>query len=117
MKGKSEVETLVRAALEGGEPIRAERLAALEEAAAGAWLARRRSGVWRPLLVAASLAVVCGLGAWRLTIDRRQVRECRAVAMLDLLEELDGTGVSGASDSFADRLVAWQDAPYEEVMR
>ena len=118
MNDETEVEALVRAALGGGEPIRAARLAALEEAAAAAWAARRRLGVWgRALLVAASLALVCGLGAWRLSIDRRQAQECRAVALLELLEESDGKRFFGDDDSFAERLVAWQDAPYEEAVR
>lgn len=67
--------------------------------------------------MAASLTVVCGLGAWRFVVDRRLAEECRAEAMLELLEEFDGRGIHAECETYADRLVAWQDAPYEEIVR
>lgn len=77
---------------------------------------------WRPLLMAASLAVISGAFIWRIS-DARDASEERYVARtIEFLEECQcisansGSAVlSGQSDTFADRILAWQDAPFREI--
>lgn len=71
----------------------------------------------RPALIAASLAVVCGLAAWQVWSVRDARLESRSAQAIDLIAEWDGsTGYADeAGDSFSERLLAWQDAPFAEL--
>ena len=83
---------------------------------------RFRFAAWlRPVLLAASVAVVCGLFAWQL-VNRRAARlEHCAVQTIEFLEECDMEDPDSlpaeldASDTFAEKLMAWQDAPFAEI--
>ena len=63
-------------------------------------------------LLAASLLLVCGMFAVHFINDRELVRERDALGAIELLD-IDSLTVS--CDSYAERLLAWQDAPYAEI--
>ena len=80
-----------------------------------------RVAFWPICKVAAAAAVLCGALAWRL-MERADSRRERQIAMaIELLESgqtwFDG-GEAVAGDraaTVAERLLAWQDAPFAEV--
>lgn len=84
---------------------------------AGKWRSRFRRFVIGTALAAASLMVVCTFLSWKVEqLSRSNAAAICADRVLDFLEECDGIAVEGgAKEPFADRLLAWQDAPYEEV--
>lgn len=64
-------------------------------------------------LLAASLLVVCGMFAVHFINDRELVRERDALGAIELL---DVDSMTTSCESYADRLLAWQDAPYAEIL-
>ena len=64
-------------------------------------------------LLAASLLVVCGMFAVHFINDRELVRERDALGAIELL---DVDSMTASCESYADRLLAWQDAPYAEIL-
>lgn len=75
----------------------------------------RTGNLWRrPLLMAASLAVLCGIFTWQLSRSRDARLESHAVSAIEFLEECEGLEVY-AADSFAEKLLIWQDAPFTEI--
>ncbi len=63
-------------------------------------------------LLAASLLLVCGLFAVHFINDRELTRERDAICAIELL---DVDSMTASCESYADRLLAWQDAPYAEI--
>ena len=66
----------------------------------------------RPCLLAASLAIICGVFSWQFISfdDSSSERDTlHAIALLD-----DSECVASA-DTFAEKLLAWQDAPFGEI--
>lgn len=83
---------------------------------------RARVGLWlRPVLLAASVAVVCGLFSWQLVSARTLRLERRTAQTIEFLEEYEAEDLDVlpaepvSSETFAERLLAWQDAPYSEL--
>lgn len=81
----------------------------------------QRMGWRQSLLLAASFAVLCGMFAW-MTIYALDSRQERNVARaIEFLEECQALALDvappgpGASGTIAERLLAWQDAPFEEI--
>lgn len=64
-------------------------------------------------LLAASLLLVCGMFAVHFISDRELVRERDAIGAIELL---DVDLMTASCESYADRLLAWQDAPYAEIV-
>ena len=64
-------------------------------------------------LLAASLLLVCGMFAVHFINDRELVRERDAIGAIELL---DVDSMTASCESYADRLLAWQDAPYAEIL-
>ncbi len=82
----------------------------------GRWRPRFRRIAPAAALAAASLMVVCTFLSWKVEQrSRSNAADICAIRVIDFLEECDGTAVEGANESLAERLLAWQDAPYEEV--
>ena len=77
--------------------------------------ARRRSvfGFYRPMLMAASLAVVCGFAALMIADRHETMREEGVVRVIELLDDSETIVSMG---TFADKLLAWQDAPFAEIV-
>ena len=120
MKEDKEFEDFVRGRLEGefaGEPPRLDAIihAASEAAASRAASRRSRMRIWGALLAAASLAVI--LSASVATLQTGPSPSDDTIAeVIDLLRsEGDGNPVSDGT-SAVDRLLAWQDAPYEQAI-
>ncbi len=120
MKEDKEFEDFVRGRLEGefaGEPPRLDAIihAASEAAASRAASRRSRMRIWGALLAAASLAVI--LSASVATLQTGPSPSDDTIAeVIDLLRsEGDGNSVSDGT-SAVDRLLAWQDAPYEQAI-
>ena len=68
--------------------------------------------VSRPYLLAASLAIICGVFSWQFVASNNASSErdtLHAIALLD-----DSECIASA-DTFADKLLAWQDAPFGEI--
>ena len=64
-------------------------------------------------LIAASLAAVCGM----LSVHFASVPEAaRDDEVMNAIELLDIDSMTAAADSCADRLLAWQDIPYYEIV-
>lgn len=63
-------------------------------------------------LLAASLLLVGGMFAVHFINDRELVRERDALGAIELL---DVDSMTASCESYADRLLAWQDAPYAEI--
>ena len=64
----------------------------------------------RPYLLAASLAIICGVFSWQFVASNDASSERTTLHAMELL------GDTIASDSaFTDRLLAWQDAPFNEI--
>ena len=107
----------IRCGLEDGVPSASPRLHAIAREAAVLAARRRR---WRIVgratatLLAASLAVAC---VWPvLPLNRRPTPENTVAYVIDLLRASDGIDDELASLSVAERLLAWQDAPYESAL-
>jgi len=66
---------------------------------------------FRPYLLAASLAAVCCALTVNFLKDREAAGEQCAVQAIELLAE---NSVAEA-ETFAEKLLAWQDAPYDEI--
>lgn len=64
-------------------------------------------------LLAASLLLVCGMFAVHFISDRELVRERDAIGAIELL---DVDLMTASCESYADRLLAWQDVPYAEIL-
>lgn len=77
---------------------------------------------WSAVKVAAALAVLCGILVWRAVQLRDSRQELQIAQAIELLEEcqpfVDDNGESAALDSssMAEKLLAWQDAPFAEVV-
>lgn len=78
-------------------------------------------GWWPTLKIAASLAVLCGVLVWRSAQLRDSRHERQVVQAIDLLEECRALTLGEAeytredASSMAEKLLAWQDAPFAEV--
>lgn len=64
-------------------------------------------------LLAASLLAVCGVFAVHFADDRDFTCERDA---LNAIELLDVDSMTASSESYAERLLAWQDVPYAEIV-
>ena len=64
----------------------------------------------RPYLLAASLAIICGVFSWQFIATGDSSSERTTLHAMELL------GDTIASDgAFTERLLAWQDAPFNEI--
>ena len=64
----------------------------------------------RPYLLAASLSIICGVFSWQFIASRDSSQERTTLHAMELL------GDTIVIDSaFTDRLLAWQDAPFNEI--
>ena len=96
---------------EGPAPRPAVLAAIMQEAAHVAARRRRARRWWAGVAMAASLAICAGVA---FTLARAPVAEDGVAAAIDLLADADGTQlVAATSASVSERLLAWQDAPYE----
>ena len=66
----------------------------------------------RSYLLAASLAIICGIFSWQFTGRFDKVREQNVVMAIALLDDSEYVA---SADTFADKLLAWQDAPFGEI--
>ena len=119
MKEDKEFEDFVRGRLEGefaGEPPRLDAIihAASEAAASRAASRRSRMRIWGALLAAASLAVILSASVATLQMGTSPSDDTIAEVIDLLRSEGDGNSVSDGT-SAVDRLLAWQDAPYEQA--
>ena len=120
MKEDKEFEDFVRGRLEGefaGEPPRLDAIihAASETAASRAASRRSRMRIWGALLAAASLAVILSASVATLQTGTDSSDDTIAEVIDLLRSEGDGDTVSDGT-SAVDRLLAWQDAPYEQAI-
>ncbi len=120
MKEDKEFEDFVRGWLEGefaGEPPRLDAIihAASEAAASRAASRRSRMRIWGALLAAASLAVILSASVATLQTGTDSSDDTIAEVIDLLRSEGDGDTVSDGT-SAVDRLLAWQDAPYEQAI-
>ena len=77
-----------------------------------------RRSLWlrRPYLMAASLAAVCALATAPFVNSFDSTRINHATAAIQFLEAYEGaTSTVTGEDTFAATLLAWQDAPYNEI--
>lgn len=74
-----------------------------------------KSSWWRPVLMAASLAVVCGVFSWQVVRGRNASLERSAAQAIEVLGGCETAAGGEFEESFADRLLAWQDAPFVEI--
>ena len=120
MKEESELFDFIRGRLEGDVPVDPPRFGAIMHAAAEAASARaaaRRSRrrLWGSLLAAASLAVLLSVSVARLQTGSPAPDET-ITEVIDLLRT-EGDVDSVSNDASAvERLLAWQDAPYESAI-
>lgn len=83
-----------------------------------AFRSSRRVVSWRrPALLAATLAAACGLSVWYFSSVRSASVERNVVSVIEFLEECDGGTRLASVSSLSERLLAWQDAPYSEVLQ
>ena len=79
-------------------------------------LPRKSVVEWRrPLLLAASVVIACGVFIWQFVGDRVQDTDCCAEKIIDLFSEGNVDDLGEDESSFADKLLAWQDAPFAEI--
>ena len=120
MKDDKEFEDFVRGRLEGefaGEPPRLDAImhVASEVAASRAAAHRSRRRIWCALLAAASLAVI--LSASVATLQTGTTSPDDTIAeVIDLLRSEGDVDTVPDGTSAVDRLLAWQDAPYEQAI-
>lgn len=120
MKDDKEFEDFVRGRLEGefaGEPPRLDAImhVASEVAASRAAARRSRRRIWCALLAAASLAVI--LSASVATLQTGTTSPDDTIAeVIDLLRSEGDVDTVPDGTSAVDRLLAWQDAPYEQAI-
>ena len=120
MKEDREFEDFVRGRLEGefaGAPPRLDAImhAASEVAASRAAARRLRRRIWGALLAAASLAVI--LSASVATLQTGTASSDDTIAeVIDLLRSEGDVDAVSDGASAVDRLLAWQDAPYEQAI-
>ena len=70
----------------------------------------KQEPLYRPYLLAASLAIICGVFSWQFVASKDASSERTTLHAMEFL------GDTIASDSaFTDRLLAWQDAPFNEI--
>lgn len=73
-----------------------------------------RHSVFPAFLKAAALAAICGLLVSGVIFRHRESRRERdAICAIELM---DIGSMSASSGSYADRLLAWQDVPYVEIL-
>ncbi len=89
--------------------------AASEESFARASARRSRSRFWSASLLAASLAFVCAFSVVFLQTGA-PAPETTVANAIDILRVADGAESLSDETSFADMLLAWQDAPYESAV-
>lgn len=89
--------------------------AAVSASFALAAASRSRRRTWGIPLVAASLAVVFGSFV-ALNTGRSPEPEQTVACVIDLLCASDGNAGGIEADSVAEKLLAWQDAPYEHAI-
>ena len=66
----------------------------------------------RPYLLAASLAIVCGMFSWQFVASDDTSSERATLHAIALLEDSECVA---SADTFAEKLLAWQDAPFGEI--
>lgn len=89
--------------------------AASEESFARAAARRSGSRFWGASLLAASLAFVCAFSVVFLQAGA-PAPETTVANAIDILRVADGAKSLGEETSFAEMLLAWQDAPYESAI-
>ena len=67
---------------------------------------------WRAYLLAASLAIICGIFSWQFVVSRDLSSERATLQAIALLDDSESTA---SADTFADKLLAWQDAPFNDI--
>lgn len=77
---------------------------------------RNHPGWRRPIPIAAAAALICVFSLlWRQVSLRETMREQRASDVLELLEQCQYSAEPLSTCTFAERLLAWQDAPFDEI--
>ena len=66
----------------------------------------------RPYLIAASLAIICGVFSWQFIASNDTLSERNTLQAIALLDDSE---CIASADTFADKLLAWQDAPFGEI--
>ena len=66
----------------------------------------------RPYLIAASLAIICGVFSWQFIATNDASSERNTLHAIALL---DDTECIASADTFAEKLLAWQDAPFDNI--
>ena len=99
------------------EPPRMSEIMRTASTATAARAAARRSRrwAWGTSLAAASLAFVCCMTVVSLKTERPSP-ESTVAAVIDILCAVDGVDSAAEGSSVADRLLAWQDAPYRTAV-
>ena len=72
----------------------------------------RKTAALRPYLLAASLAIICGIFSWQFVPFRDSSSER---ATLHAIALLDDSEYVASADTFAEKMLAWQDAPFNEI--
>ena len=72
------------------------------------------SAVWGkpPYFLAASLAIICGVFSWQFISSDDSLSERNTLHAIALL---DDTECIASADTFAEKLLAWQDAPFDNI--
>ena len=68
--------------------------------------------LYRPYLLAASLAIICGVFSWQFVASKDTSSERNTLHAIALLDDSE---CIASADTFADKLLAWQDAPFGEI--
>ena len=120
MNEDNEIVSFLKKKLEADVPCEPPRMPEIMRTAAVAATARaaaRRSRrwVWGASLAAASLAFVCCMTTFSLKTERPSP-ESTVADIIDILCAADGVEAAADGSSVADRLLAWQDAPYRTAV-
>ena len=66
----------------------------------------------RPYALAASLTVICGVFSWQFVASDDDSAERNTLHAIELLDDPECVA---SADTFAEKLLAWQDAPFGEI--
>jgi hypothetical protein len=114
-----EIEEFLKSRLEGDVAADPPRFGEIMRAASEASfaVAARRSHQWR---LGLSLAAACVAVAFSFAVLRSQspdpTPEATVANVIDLLRAADGAEVSSDAATVEEKLLAWQDAPYESAV-
>ena len=74
--------------------------------------AGRETALSRPCLLAASFAVICGIFSWQFIASGDASSERTTLHAIALLDDSE---CIVSADTFAEKLLAWQDAPFDNI--